>query len=131
MATARRGAATVVNTPLTVVDRLFAEPFAFDFFQAMRLLERLKPEARPVGRGGDPVAEAVRLLDAGRATRRPQDSALATFAPKLTREEALIRWDEPAARIVNRVRAFDPWPVAYTLRGGEALRVWRASALPR
>lgn len=63
MATPRRGAATVVNPPipLSVVDRLFAEPFAFDFFQAMRLLERVAPQARPVGRGGDPAAETVRL----------------------------------------------------------------------
>jgi len=88
-------------------------------------------EPRLAGDGARLLAEAVRLLDAGQAPRHPQDPALATFAPKLTREEALIRWSDAAVRIVNRVRAFDPWPVAHTLRDGEVLRVWRASALPR
>jgi type VI secretion system protein ImpH len=41
--------------------RLFAEGFAFDFFQAVRLLERLAPERCPVGRAGPPAAEAVRF----------------------------------------------------------------------
>jgi type VI secretion system protein ImpH len=45
----------------SVEARLRAEPFAFDFFQALRLLERLQPERKPVGRGGPPSAEVVRL----------------------------------------------------------------------
>lgn len=46
----------------SVADRLFAEGHAFDFFQAVRLLERLEPERRPVGRDGPPGAEAVRFV---------------------------------------------------------------------
>jgi type VI secretion system protein ImpH len=45
----------------TVESRLFAEGYAFDFFQAMRLLERLQPSRHPIGRGGPPAAELVRL----------------------------------------------------------------------
>jgi type VI secretion system protein ImpH len=45
----------------TVEERLFAEPFAFDFFQAVRLLERLEPTRVAVGRGGPPKAEVVRF----------------------------------------------------------------------
>jgi type VI secretion system protein ImpH len=45
----------------TVEERLYAEPFAFDFFQAVRLLERLEPGRVPVGRGGPPRAEVVRF----------------------------------------------------------------------
>lgn len=41
--------------------RLFAEPFAFDFFQAVRILERLEADRQPVGRGGPPKAEVVRF----------------------------------------------------------------------
>jgi type VI secretion system protein ImpH len=41
--------------------RLFAEPWGFDFFQAVRLLERLAPAARPVGGDGPPAAEPVRF----------------------------------------------------------------------
>jgi len=45
----------------TVEARLFDEGFAFDFFQAVRLLERLFPGRRPVGREGPPDAEVVRF----------------------------------------------------------------------
>jgi methionyl-tRNA formyltransferase len=87
-------------------------------------------EARLAREGADLLVEAIRLLESGRALRRPQDSSQATLAPKLSREEGLIRWTDPAARIANLVRAFVPWPVAYTLRDGEPLRIWRATAHP-
>jgi type VI secretion system protein ImpH len=45
----------------TVVQRLFTEGFAFDFFQAVRLLELLDPAKKPVGRIAPPRAEVVRF----------------------------------------------------------------------
>jgi type VI secretion system protein ImpH len=45
----------------TVEQWLFEEPYCFHFFQAVRLLERLAPQRRPVGRGGPPSAEVVRF----------------------------------------------------------------------
>ncbi len=45
----------------TLEERLWEEPFAFDFFQAVRLLERLYPERKAVGRTGPPRAEVVRF----------------------------------------------------------------------
>jgi len=86
-------------------------------------------EPRLAREGAAMLAEAVRLLDRGLAPRHPQDPAQATFAPKLRREEALIPWSDPASRIVNLVRAFDPWPVAHTLVEGEPLKLWRASVV--
>jgi type VI secretion system protein ImpH len=47
--------------PPPLADRLFSEGFAFDFFQAVRLLEKVLPERRPVGRQGPPRAEIVRF----------------------------------------------------------------------
>src|SRR5205807_1948138 len=47
---------------LSVADRLFAEPFAFRFFQAVRLLERLDPKRLPVGRSARPEKEVVRFV---------------------------------------------------------------------
>ncbi|MFQ3649465.1 MAG: type VI secretion system baseplate subunit TssG [Gemmataceae bacterium] len=46
---------------LSIEQRLFVEPYAFDFFQAVRLLQRLRPEAVPLGREGPPEREVVRL----------------------------------------------------------------------
>jgi type VI secretion system protein ImpH len=48
-------------SPPTVETRLYGEGYNFDFFQAVRLLERLDPARRPVGHGGPPHAEAVRF----------------------------------------------------------------------
>jgi type VI secretion system protein ImpH len=45
----------------TVEQQLWEEGFAFDFFQAVRLLERLAPQRQPVGRVAPPRAEAVRF----------------------------------------------------------------------
>src|SRR5262249_8629065 len=45
----------------SVEERLFEEGYAFDFFQAVRILERLAPARRAVGRGGPPGVEAVRF----------------------------------------------------------------------
>jgi type VI secretion system protein ImpH len=45
----------------SVEDQLFLEGYAFDFFQAVRILERLDPARRPVGRAGPPRVEAVRF----------------------------------------------------------------------
>jgi type VI secretion system protein ImpH len=55
MAAAGRG----TDSPLTQL--LFDEPYRFEFFQAVRLLERLNPGRGPVGRDGDPRDEAARF----------------------------------------------------------------------
>jgi methionyl-tRNA formyltransferase len=87
-------------------------------------------EARLAEEGAGLLVEAVGLLEAGRAPRHPQDASQATYAPKLRADEARIRWTEPAKTVVNLVRAFDPWPVAYTLRDGDPLKIWRAADRP-
>ncbi len=85
-------------------------------------------EPRLAQEGAALLAEALRLLETGQAARHAQDPSRVTFAPKLTVAEAAIRWSDPAQKIVNLVRALDPWPVAYTLHNGAALKVWRAVA---
>jgi len=57
----------------------------------------------------------------------PQDHSQATHAPKIEKEEAGIRWDSPARRIFNQIRAFDPWPGAFTLWSGRVLKVFLPS----
>src|SRR5207237_8269739 len=76
------------------------------------------------------LVEAIGRLEAGRAPRRPQDPAGVTLAPKLSREDARLRWTGPAIALANLVRALDPWPVAYTEVDGVPLKIWRAAALP-
>jgi methionyl-tRNA formyltransferase len=58
--------------------------------------------------------EALQMLAKGNAPRIPQDKALATYAPKLTRDNGKIDWSEPAEIIERKIRAFNPWPGAFT-----------------
>ena len=64
-----------------------------------------------------PVAlnEALTHLGKGDAPRISQDSAGATYAPKLERENGRIDWTESAALIERKIRAFNPWPGAFAL----------------
>ena len=76
------------------------------------------------------LADALPSLLAGALTPTPQQDALATHAPKITKADAVLDWQRGALELDARVRAFDPWPVAETrLDDGTRLRVWRAEAL--
>jgi methionyl-tRNA formyltransferase len=66
----------------------------------------------------------------GEITPRPQNEALASHAPKLTKAEAALHWYEPATALARRVRAFFPWPVAFCRHQDHRLRVLAARALP-
>jgi methionyl-tRNA formyltransferase len=57
---------------------------------------------------------ALDQLTAGTAPRTPQDPSRATYAPKLERGNGRIDWSEPAQTIERKIRAFDPWPGAFT-----------------
>ncbi len=60
----------------------------------------------------------------------PQSEKEATYASKIKKDEAEINWAQPAEEIVNQVRAFNPWPGAYTkvkIDGKkERLKIWQA-----
>lgn len=64
-------------------------------------------------------------------TLRPeqQNDALATYAHKLTKAEALIDWSQSALDIDRKIRAFDAYPTAYTLYKGEPLRFFNSQVL--
>jgi len=61
------------------------------------------------------LEEALTLLRKGNASRVPQDSSGATYAPKLEREDGRIDWTESAELIERKIRAFNPWPGAFTI----------------
>ena len=67
-----------------------------------------------VKQGADLMLDVLRGLDAGTAVRNPQDAALATYAPKIAKEQALVEWSAPAASIERMIRAFNPKPCCHT-----------------
>lgn len=88
-------------------------------------------EARLAQRAANLLLDGLQRLLAGTLTRTPQDHAAATYVPLITPEEAHIRWEEPAERCRNRIRAFSPKPGAFTYWRGKRLKLWRADVAPR
>ncbi len=76
--------------------------------------------------GARAVVEALQLLAARRLTPVRQDGARATLARILTKEDGRLDFGLPAARLAARVRAFTPWPGAFTTLGGKLLKVHAA-----
>jgi len=60
--------------------------------------------------GGELVVETLPPLFRGELPPRPQDLALATYAPRLTRESGAVDWSLTAMALGNRLRAYTPWP---------------------
>lgn len=87
---------------------------------AGELLERLAPM------GAALLLDALAGYAAGTAVAEPQDDAEASPAPKITPEETVIRWEQPAQRIVDLVRGLSPRPGARTRFRGRQLTVLRA-----
>ena len=62
----------------------------------------------------DALLESLQLLGKKIAPRVPQNNALATYAPKLKRNDGKIDWSQPADILERKIRAFNPWPGAFT-----------------
>jgi len=81
------------------------------------------------------LREALVQLQRGDAPRILQDASLATYAPKLGREDGRIVWTESATLLERKIRAFNPWPGAFTLVRDAAgrdrkLKVFTATVVP-
>jgi len=83
---------------------------------------------RLAGMGAELLLIALAMLRTGTLLPRPQDGSLATTAPRLTREDGLIRWENGVRNIVSLIRGLSPLPCAYTFLGGRKLKVFAATA---
>jgi methionyl-tRNA formyltransferase len=88
-------------------------------------------EARLGPLGARLAVQTVERIAAGPVAGLPQNKALATKAPKLTKEHGLIDWTRSAEQVCNQIRAMQPWPTAYTYwhRNGQPAQriiIWRA-----
>ncbi|NZA27875.1 methionyl-tRNA formyltransferase [Luteimonas sp. SJ-92] len=81
--------------------------------------------------GSQVLGDGLGLLRAGiRPVARPQPEEGVTYARKLDKAEARLDWTQPAQVLANRVRAFNPWPMAEAEVAGERLRIHAAVAVP-
>ena len=77
--------------------------------------------------GAELLLTALVMLETGPLQPRPQDHRLATPAPRLSREDGLIRWNADVRSIVSLIRGLSPLPCAYTFLDGKKLKVFAAA----
>jgi len=75
------------------------------------------------------VVEALEMAACGGLAATPQPAQGVTYAHKIEKSEAAVDWRLPAEVIERRIRAFDPFPGASSVIGGEAVKLWRAQVL--
>lgn len=82
--------------------------------------------------GGELLVEAVAQIEAGTASRTPQDESKVTLAPMLSRELSPVDWSRSAQEIFNQIRGLLPWPVASTtVLTGEPVKLWAAEVMEK
>ncbi len=77
--------------------------------------------------GAQTLLETLGDLDTFQANRQAQDNSLANYAHKLEKKHAQLDWSLPAIELERKIRAFNSWPVAYSLFDGQRVRIWQAS----
>lgn len=81
------------------------------------------------GLGPQGLLETLQQLASGSAQPEIQDDSFATYAEKLSKEEARIDWSLSADRLERCIRAFNPWPMSWFEIDGQPLKVWAASVI--
>ncbi len=80
--------------------------------------------------GADLLVGKLDAILSGAIRAEPQDEALATYAPKIDKQDARLDWRLPATTLARQVRAYDPFPGAFLFASDVRIKVWRATPVP-
>lgn len=90
------------------------------FETAGELFERLS------ALGAKAIDKALDMFISGDVKSFPQDETKASHTKMITKEDAYIDFNDTAYNIVNKIRAFNPWPIAFTNLNGEPFKIYSA-----
>lgn len=79
--------------------------------------------------GAEALLTVLKQIQENSLSPEKQDESLVCYAHKLTKQEAEIDWFQSAKQIDQTIRAFNPWPVAYTQFNGKPLRLFMSSVV--
>ena len=74
--------------------------------------------------GGEALTEFLCMLRTGQVNPEPQDDALSTYAPLMSKKDGEVDWSRSAEDVYNLVRGVFPWPGAYTFHEGRRIRLY-------
>ena len=80
--------------------------------------------------GARMIVQALQQAQTGALQGLAQAGEGICYAHKIDKREAALDWTQPASTLARRVRAFNPFPVASSVLGGETIKFWRVQALP-
>jgi len=80
--------------------------------------------------GAQLLLEVLPRYAAGQITPREQDHSQATVTKLLSKEDGRVDWTRPAQVIERMIRAYDPWPSAFTTWQGQQLKLLDATVQP-
>jgi len=90
---------------------------------AAELSRRLSDE------GADLIIKTLEKIASGKENLRAQNEKVATYAPKLRKEEGKINWSNSAEVISRKIKGLKPWPVAFTYLDGKMLKILEAEVV--
>jgi len=76
-----------------------------------------------------PLLTTIEAIAAQSAHPEQQNNSLATYAPKISKQDAAINWSKSALEIDRKIRAFTPWPICFTHVGDQAMRVFKSEVI--
>lgn len=79
--------------------------------------------------GSKALLKTLEEISSGHETSTPQDSTAACYAQKIEKREARINWQLTAIELDRLIRAFNPWPMAYTYLQNQLIKIWQAEPL--
>ncbi|QDX28778.1 methionyl-tRNA formyltransferase [Dickeya poaceiphila] len=79
--------------------------------------------------GPQGLMDTLAQLSTSQVIAEAQNGSLATYAEKLSKEEARLDWQLSAEQLERCIRAFNPWPVSYFMIEEQPVKVWKAQAL--
>jgi methionyl-tRNA formyltransferase len=79
--------------------------------------------------GSRMIVDVLSSVESGNLVSRPQDHSRATFTTLIRKDDGEIDWDSPAEKIERAVRAFNPWPLAFTTFDGKRLSILEAGVV--
>ncbi|MBN1697786.1 MAG: methionyl-tRNA formyltransferase [Spirochaetales bacterium] len=82
-------------------------------------------------KGSRMLISVIDEIEAGTASSYVQDSEKATYCGLIKKEDGRVSWEEPASLIERKIRAYFPWPLAFTTFHGQHLVITRANIVHR
>ena len=85
-------------------------------------------EARLAEIGAELLCQTIEKIK--RIPHQKQDHSKATYAPKIKKEQGRIDWNQDAVRVDRKVRAFTPWPSAFSYLNGKRIIILKGRDKP-